>query len=271
MKTTRPQKAARLTGLVSLLALSAEVDAQASLIFYDGFDYAPGAIAGVGGWTNSGEGTVASPGLAYVDSTLAQLSSTGNRLDSDLSDNTSFASFRNLGNSYDTNGQTIYISFLARMDENVAGPRNRFAGVSLMGSGGEHFFMGAGGGSGTWGIDNKQSIANSSAAVTNLTLLVYRLDYTTGNPTSGTTSLFINPDLANMPAVADVTLANAPAFSFDQIRVHAGGFGENSLNEFEVDEIRIGTTWADVTPVPEPMAATLFGAGLSGLALRRRR
>lgn len=246
--------------------------ASAALIVYDGFDYPTGPIAGVGTWTNGGLGEVASPGLSYVDSSFSQLATTGNRLDSDLVDNTSFASFRELGQSYSTVGQTIYISFLARIDENVEGPRNRFAGVSLMGSGTEHYFMGAGGGSGTWAIDNKTSIGNSSVGVTNVAFLVYRLDFTVGGPSSGTTSLFINPNLSDIPAVADVTIANGDAFSFDQIRVHAGGFGENSLQAFQVDEIRIGTTWQDVTTaIPEPHVA-LVGAGgvLAGLLRRRR-
>jgi len=38
-----------------------------------------------------------------------------------------------------------------------------------------------------------------------------------------------------------------------------------------VDEIRIGTTWADVTPVPEPGVLALTGLGLMGLLSLRRR
>ncbi len=38
-----------------------------------------------------------------------------------------------------------------------------------------------------------------------------------------------------------------------------------------IDEIRLGTTYADVVPVPEPAAAVLAIASLAGLQLRRRR
>jgi hypothetical protein len=38
-----------------------------------------------------------------------------------------------------------------------------------------------------------------------------------------------------------------------------------------LDELRIGTTWADVTPVPEPGVLTLLGLGLTGLLCSRRR
>ena len=37
-----------------------------------------------------------------------------------------------------------------------------------------------------------------------------------------------------------------------------------------VDNLRVGTTWADVTPVPEPAAAVLGGVGLLVLLLWRR-
>jgi len=40
--------------------------------------------------------------------------------------------------------------------------------------------------------------------------------------------------------------------------------------KFFVDELRIGTTFADVTPIPEPVTLTLLGLGGLGLIRRRR-
>ena len=41
-------------------------------------------------------------------------------------------------------------------------------------------------------------------------------------------------------------------------------------NQAAVDELRIGTSWADVTPIPEPAAAALFALSLLPLVFWRR-
>lgn len=44
-----------------------------------------------------------------------------------------------------------------------------------------------------------------------------------------------------------------------------------SDNAFTWDEVRVGTTWADVSPVPEPSAMALTGLSLGAFAFLRRR
>jgi hypothetical protein len=96
-------------------------------------------------------------------------------------------------------------------------------------------------------------------------LLVAKISFLPG---ADTVSLFVNPTPgATAPATPQATKSDFNFTSLDRVRV----FASSSLREWSYDEIRVGTTYADVA-VPEPSAAGLLLAGLAmGWGRRSRR
>ena len=91
---------------------------------------------------------------------------------------------------------------------------------------------------------------------------------------TGTASLFLNPVVGGSQPTADVTLTgNGTVTSIADLGFKAQS-STTATGTFLVDDTRVGTTWADVTPiaaVPEPSTFAMAGLALSGLALRFRR
>ena len=85
--------------------------------------------------------------------------------------------------------------------------------------------------------------------------------------------LYVNPipgslEGANTPVVT--TSGTVADVSNDQIQ--AFFLRNNSVEPAvtQIDDLRVGTTWADVTPVPEPSAAALAGCAFLVLLGRYR-
>jgi hypothetical protein len=88
----------------------------------------------------------------------------------------------------------------------------------------------------------------------------------------------MNPTLGVEPSIlAASAVTNAFDFDFFRVRPFAGGNAANQpFAEMYFDEIRIGTTYADVTPfipIPEPSSVALGLMGALGgyFFIRRRR
>ena len=82
-------------------------------------------------------------------------------------------------------------------------------------------------------------------------------------PNGGTFSDTTEPaPTLTAPTGADITLGQVASFDlFDRVASQPSG---------TIDELRIGTSWADVTGVPEPTTAVLTGLGLLALVSRFR-
>jgi hypothetical protein len=88
--------------------------------------------------------------------------------------------------------------------------------------------------------------------------------WVTSNPTSLTLG---GPDLALATANASLTNLNAATVRFRNFSINV----DDGSNVAKIDEIRFGTTFADVSPIPEPSTYALLAAGLGTLVWLRRR
>ncbi|MEM8875050.1 MAG: hypothetical protein AAGD32_12435 [Planctomycetota bacterium] len=160
-----------------------------------------------------------------------------------------------------------WLSFIGRATDGAD-----FGGLSFTKFfGPEILYIGKVGGAGSneWGFDQGaaggQTVAGSDATLD--TFIVVRLTIGAG-ANDDTAEMFINPSLGSIaPMVADLTYSFNEDVNdnraMDEIRLGSGG------GSFAVDEIRIGTEFADVA-LPEPAAAGLAFAGLALLGRARR-
>ena len=193
---------------------------------------------------------------------------------------------------------TVWFSALARPTASLGGNAILIAFTNANGgnqtaiSAGDIVIRGgAGGGSGgNWGVstdggETATGLASTSTPVTagETVLLIGKFDFigaslgefrlwAYNNPNQVTLG---GPDLTNASAMATLTgqtvEANASGagslgMSFRTLIIQPG----NGAGQAGLDEFRFGTTFADVTPVPEPVSLAIAGMAAAGLLARRR-
>lgn len=271
MKTQNPSRFALGKLLAVAAACLAVQCAQASLLFSEAFNYNTGAL---GGNVNPGNSTAWSAGsanLTVVSGNLTYAGLTdqgGNELQiiNGVAAGSIYNTFAN-----QTSGQ-IYYSFLFNSAAVDSG-NNYFTamnpGTTVPGGSGDainayyyadgHIRLRA----------NAQSATAGTGPVLNLNetyLIVEMLDFD-----AHTASLWINPDSSTFGGTAPTvtaSLSSVTATAIDNVGFKAqSGAGGPYL----VDNLLIGTTWADVTPAPEPSTIALLGGGaVLAVAFRRR-
>lgn len=275
-----------LAAAAACLALS--TTSHATLIAYDGFEgYTSNAAlqgnSGGSGWATNWS----SASTVLTVSPLTPITYTGGAIT--LSGGTRAAQVSTLGTtdnvasrSFTSQTGTVYFSFLFRIetgagaDDFIQFSLNNDTDIANSGSIGDlSNVSGANTFSARIGaLSGGTSVQSTTSAVGATTfLLVGKISKTTeGNYNK--MSLFVNPTTLTEPGVVSASQtadAGFTALSYFTVRVS----NLESTDQYRFDELRIGTTWADVVtaPIPEPSAwATLTGmAALSTVLLRRRR
>jgi hypothetical protein len=255
------------------------MNSSAALLVYEGFDYSAGTslrtqsggTGFAGAWANTGNATetATSPGLGYGNLTAAGNKATLNGQQTTSTNGNSAFLTRDLSQSFGADGTTVWLSFISqRTGSKSAGgtaqPLNyqRVFSLSLFsGSATEQASVGelSNDPADVWALNpDATTIAPSAHTTTPLdtqSFLLLRIDNIAGT-SSDKAYLWVNPDLSlGEPAIGTEAATITDELSFNRVRLTVGG-SQNSGATLAAsglfDEIRIGDTFADVTPVPEP-------------------
>jgi hypothetical protein len=259
-RSSAPIRSAFLALAVGAAALPVSVSA--ALTVYEPFNYSTGSLTGqnggfgfASGWTaTTGTSTVATPSLSY-----STVPSIGNRATTAAA--TATTQTRALTSALGTG--TYYISFLLRPDNTAAGNNAEFA---LIGSTANLFIGKPTSGNNyvldtlatAGGTQNATSVAYSSGATV---LMVLKATLGAGGDSF---QLYINPSVSAEPGSSDATktgydIGNVTSLQF------TGNLG------FSIDELKVGSLYADAVPEPSTYAAGLAVATLVGMTWMRRK
>ena len=237
---------------------------------YEGFNYTNGTLSGAGSdpawggpWAQTatgynGENAVFQPGAAY-QSGAGTLLVSGGAAELAASGSEDYENVRNLlATLGGPAGGTVYFSFLGQITNTP------WAGVELVQDGAGRILLGASSYARNWGWGDRPSTntlcRQSSVTSDTFALLVYRFDFT---PTNTLVRLYVNPSLGAEPAIASVS-GSWTNFQFNQVRLVAHGqFGIGTGPNGFIDELRLGGSWASVTPAQLVIAAGAPGVGHS--------
>lgn len=261
--------------LLLALTMSATVSAQAQLLQYDGFDYVTNTtLAGNGTWTNLNTGTA--PVIASSNLPVSGLAAPTGERATWIAGNIQEA-WNQFGVT-NTNG-TVYFSFAFQLSSVPTTATYSFAFTQNSTTYGTSLWLQADGTNnfniGLAPRTSTPSYLTNSLELNTTIFVVGAYDLISGSA-NDVASLWVNPSSASFGS------GSAPAVS---LSITNSGTDLSSVSGFllrgaagspagTMDELRIGTTWASVTPVPEPSTVamlSLAGLGFAGYLVRRRR
>jgi hypothetical protein len=222
----------------------------ASQIAHDGFNrsfpvYAAGGEGFSVAWAQGGFNVFAS-GYTYERYSLcySDLQKSGGSVSGDAFSQINGV-IRNLRQPLGADNTTVYASFLLQPRGTLNnGIYGGFFGVTLNGSLGNDLFVGkpGGGASGQYVLENRggygQVPSGVTAVVGRTALLVVKAEFRPGNDGF---SLYVNPKPEHPEPTSGAVKADLDLGTVRDIGIYSAG-------AFAVDEIRIGTAFADVVP-----------------------
>jgi hypothetical protein len=265
----------------ALLAVVPNVRAQ--LIAYDGFAYSPsqslngqnGGSGFSGAWqlatgtitVQSGSLTPATPSNSLIES--------GNSLILTPTSATTIAhATRSFASAIlGTNGTSIWISVVMKGTGEIG---TTAEGRLMLSNGSSGFSIETGQGvqgapppnnqgpNADWSVQGPPPQVEGTSSVSNTLQSLLVVKYTFGSA-SDFINLYVNPPLTGVPpsSPSATTTGNHVAF-FTTLDLSYGS-SNGASNSVLLDEVRVGNTFGDVTPVPEPSTLTMVGAAACGL------
>ena len=294
---------------VCLLVVGAISQSEASLLFYDSFNYSGGSLGTVGTPTWVKNGTSADPavqsvgGLTFpglqVSSDTLSLQYDGSGVGSPAATDgttlsgqpyTSGSLYYSLllkvtvvqttgGNGFATGANLTSGSFMAGLQtiaSSTAPAVGSTAAPLLIRSGDGTQFSSTfqlGTSKTATSADRQFYTGQSFSTGANGDTVFLVLKYTFDSVNGDSASLFVNPTPGNPEPFAQLTVTTGTALTLNS-GIQSFFVRNNSVepDTLLIDELRIGTTWGDVTPpiVPEPSAAFLGSCAALALLVSRR-
>ena len=277
-----------VVGLVVALCLSAANTAQATVLAYEGFNYATdqniGGLNGGSGWGGAwtavyGNGWLPGPGGSLVGPNATNnAASTGNALREgftrdgrllNTSTSGSFAAYLDANGDIGKDGTTLYLSFKQMVTDVSPFYAFEFHKGDL-GDAGRVGYIGSDGNDGGCIAAHLPSGTNLiDTQDTNAHLYVMRVDFKAGGDA---VTIYRDPTGTTEPTTASLALSDAGDMAFDGISTADFKSSGNTYT----DEIRLATTFADAIgqPVPEPSTLLLVvtaAMGFLAYAWRKRK
>jgi len=292
MTTLTSLRSAFCVGLATGATCFLLTSTQASPLFQDGFDYTSGsALAGNGLWVSAfSPVTIGGSGLSY--SGFPDVTPLGGSVSvATYNAVTSSSQFTYAPFTSQSSG-TLFASMLLNVTSLLPGKTQNYSMMGFLPTGANYSstadpcdlcILGDGAGAYVLEIRNNNGVgavwpgkpSTGPFSLTPGSTHLVVIEYSWG-ATTGTSSLWVDPASSSFggeaPAATVSSGGGTKAANLSELYIKAGGntLGAANANApFVVDDVRIGTTWADVV-VPEPSFFALMGLGVLGLGFSRR-